>query len=320
MHRSTDSQPPSAQQDLRPLLGYLAVLAGRDPGGLLETRARSARGMRRRFFAATRLPDAAASLLGDARHTDVYVGCVPRRRRAGDRQALGRGWVLWVDCDDPDAVDALGDFEPRPSIIVRSGTAANAHAYWPLLRPVDVDELAAANRRLAYALGADPKSAEPARILRPPGTQNFKHDPPCPVSVDRFKPARRYPLIAVVGHLDDPPDPAPRPPQRHPSSPRRGRDPLLTIAPAVYVEALTGLRVGRDRKVSCPFHHDGTPSLHVYPEPERGWSCFGCGRGGSIFDLAAELDGLTLRGHDFVVLRQRLQQRFGLSPTTGTAP
>jgi hypothetical protein len=29
----------------------------------------------------------------------------------------------------------------------------------------------------------------------------------------------------------------------------------------------------------------------VWPEPERGWCCFGCGRAGGIYDLAALIDG-----------------------------
>jgi DNA primase len=79
----------------------------------------------------------------------------------------------------------------------------------------------------------------------------------------------------------------------------------------VYVQALTGRAVGRDGKVACPFHPDDTPSSHAYQEPERGWYCFGCGRGGSIFDLAAEVYGLSARGRDFVELRQRLEHTLG---------
>ncbi len=39
----------------------------------------------------------------------------------------------------------------------------------------------------------------------------------------------------------------------------RGDGPLRAIEPAVYVEALTGQTVGRDRKVHCPFHQDANP-------------------------------------------------------------
>jgi hypothetical protein len=89
-----------------------------------------------------------------------------------------------------------------------------------------------------------------------------------------------------------------------------GDDPLRRVPPAVYVEVLTGLAVGHDRKVSCPFHADSDPSLHVYDAPERGWYCFGCERGGSIYDLAAELDGINPRGRAFLALRARLGRTF----------
>jgi hypothetical protein len=78
----------------------------------------------------------------------------------------------------------------------------------------------------------------------------------------------------------------------------------------VYVHALTGQRVGRSRKVSCPLHQDRTPSLHAYETAEQGWYCFGCGRGGSIYDLAAALYGLSPRGSDFARLRGLLHERF----------
>lgn len=54
-------------------------------------------------------------------------------------------------------------------------------------------------------------------------------------------------------------------------------------------------------------HDDGTPSLHVYPDARRGWFCFGCGRGGTAFDLAAALWGRDLRGASFAALRADLE-------------
>jgi DNA primase len=77
----------------------------------------------------------------------------------------------------------------------------------------------------------------------------------------------------------------------------------------VYFERLTGLRVGRSGKLHCLFHDDRSPSLHVYREPERGWYCFGCQRGGSVYDLAALLFGRGTRGRYFVELRRELEQR-----------
>jgi len=86
----------------------------------------------------------------------------------------------------------------------------------------------------------------------------------------------------------------------------RHGDPLRAIEPAVYVKALTGQTVRRDRKVHCPFHEDETPSFHVYERPEGGWYCFSCRRGTSVYDLAGPLWGLSTRGRDFIELRGRL--------------
>jgi CHC2 zinc finger len=146
---------------------------------------------------------------------------------------------------------------------------------------------------------------------------NFKHDPPTPVIAERLQPWRRVSASALVGELSDPPkQPATTaaPPPARPAQARQRLedDGLRDVAPAVYVQALTGLVAGRDGKVSCPFHgEDSTPSLHVYADPADGWYCFGCRRGGSIFDLAAEVYGLSTRGRDFIRLRRRLRDALG---------
>jgi len=48
----------------------------------------------------------------------------------------------------------------------------------------------------------------------------------------------------------------------------------------------------------------------VYRTPQRGWSCYSCRRGGSIYDLAAEVWGKGTKGREFVELRRRLLQVF----------
>jgi hypothetical protein len=289
-----------------------SLLAARDRGALLELRARRADGgMTQRFYRVGQLRDAADEVLERGARTDVYVGCVPRLRCAGDRTALGRAWVLWVDCDDATSVSRLATFSPAPAVIVRSGTGTNVHAYWPLLRPIAPVDAGVANRRLAVSLGAccSPVTS-PTAILRVPGTRNFKHDPPRLVTLDVFRPAERFTVEELVGRM-----PAPDASERGRAAawhaePAPSADPLRRIPPAVYVHALTGQRVGRDRKISCPLHDDRTPSLHVYDDAERGWYCFGCGRGGSIYDLAAALYKLPLRGRGFLRLRALLRERF----------
>jgi hypothetical protein len=299
----------SVDRDARVLVAFLSLLVARERGGLLEVRARRARGgMAQRFYRVGRLREAADELLELGARTDVYVGCAPRLRPAGDRTALGRVWVVWADCDDPTAVARLAAFVPAPAVIVRSGSATNAHAYWPLLRPIPADEAGAANRRLAAALGACHSAVtNPAAILRVPGTKNFKHDPPRAVTLEVFRPRRRFTVAEVAGRSDAGEQ---RAFEGRAAQLSTFADPLRRIPPEVYVQTLTGERVGRDRKVTCPLHDDRTPSLHVYEDPERGWYCFGCGRGGSIYDLAAALYGLPLRGSGFVRLRGLLRDRF----------
>jgi len=71
---------------------------------------------------------------------------------------------------------------------------------------------------------------------------------------------------------------------------------------------------GRYFKGLCPFHTEKTPSFYVFPDSQR-WHCFGCDRGGDIFNFAMEFEGLDFRGaleelarQAGVQLRERTQQ------------
>jgi hypothetical protein len=312
------------------LVAFMATLAGAQSVGFLELRYRygGGDGMRQRFFDA-RTPNAAAMAATVlAQQGDVYVGCAPRARREGGKHAVERGWALWVDCDDARAIAKLERFEPQPAMLVRT-SARGLHAYWPLDAPLAAAELERANRRLARALDACRSAVtNAAALLRPPATRNYKYDPPTAVVLERFT-GERFRAADVTGRLADPP--ARRRPSAQPaeaSSPRDA-DPLLGIEPAVYVETLTGRRVGRDGKVACPLHPDSRPSLHAYPDPAGGWACFSakCWRGdrpngGDIYDLAGQLWGLSTRGPDFPELRRRLYALFlpGIEPPARPSP
>ncbi len=47
--------------------------------------------------------------------------------------------------------------------------------------------------------------------------------------------------------------------------------------------------------IKCPFHHEKTASLKLYPGT-RGWHCFGCGAGGSVIDFVERLYGTDFKG------------------------
>ena len=289
---------------------YLLALFGHARRStFVEVRWRVPGGMRQRFILAGELERVHAAIRGLATGTDVYVGALPRWRRAGGRAAVvGDCRTVWVDLDIETAARALEPVDPAPNLRVATGGTGHLHAYWSLRAAVSPAEVERANRRLAWALGGDLSSVDPSRILRPPSTLHHPRGG-VPVHLADEPHAELCRLAALVGGLADPPH-APRAlraPRRHAADDR-----LLAIPPDRYVPALTGEHVGRDRKVHCPLHDDETPSLHVYPDPEDGWYCFGCRRGGTVYDLAAALwlpdgsEGRRLRGSAFAWVRDRL--------------
>jgi hypothetical protein len=293
----------------RELARYLAMLAAREPaGGLLELRYRNPQTpsrMRQHFHRLANTAQIARHILALAEHSDVYIGVAPRRIPNGGRHAVHRGWVLWADIDQPGGQPPAAALPVAPGVVINSGTPGHHHLYWPLRDPLAPAELERANQTLAAALGADAGAVlGAATILRPPGTRNHKHTPPTPVTLERFD-LRAHTAGEILHGLPAvPPAKAPAPARQR----ERADDLLLNIAPADYVAALTGQAVPRDRKINCPLHEDRTPSLHVYPDPEHGWHCYGCNQGGTIYDLAAKLSGLDTRGSDFTELRARLTE------------
>jgi hypothetical protein len=299
------------------LAAWLNALFGAEPdGALIEVRHRlRGGGMGQRFFG-VRQEGLSEYVHRKGRESDVFIGVAPRTAPRGGRDAIRRVNALWADCDGSDCVDAVRRIRPRPAIVVRSGSRDSVHAYWPLWPQAAPDEAEKANRRLAHHLGADPRSTDAARILRPPGTLNFKHTPAVPVELV-YLAIRSFTVDEVVGKLPDLPHPRPlRAPRQAASA---AEDALLAVEPPVYVAALAGRQVGRDRKIYCPLHEERTPSFHVYDDPERGWYCFGCSRGGTIYDLARELSGIGDRGAEFERLREWISERLLNAPLEAAA-
>ena len=233
----------------------------------------------------------------------------PRWLRSAKQDVAG-SWVLWAECDGHEDAHAARSYAPAPSIVVASGSGPNVHAYWPLRQPLAPRDAEVANLRLAYALGADRVCFDAARILRPPGTWNHKHAPPHPVKALRMEREIAFDAADVIARA--PAIEIERIERRWSDQGERDLrgDPLLRIPPPVYVSELLGVPARSGRKVHCPFHDEQHPSLHVYPTAARGWSCFSCGRGGSIYDLAAGVWRMRTRGREFLELRQLLHERF----------
>lgn len=147
---------------------------------------------------------------------DAYFGLATftdgRQRRADKIQQL-RSFFLDIDCGggkdyhyptQSDAFLALRQFckdngFPKPWVV---NSGRGLHVYWGLAEPVSIAQWQPVAHRLketvaTYGLKADPApTADPARILRVPGTLNYKGETPHPVEVlqvgaavefDRFK-------------------------------------------------------------------------------------------------------------------------------------
>ena len=291
---------------------YAGALFGRAPrSSLVEVRFRLPLGMGQEFHSVSRPERLVESIVERAACTDVYVGVLPRARRGGGRaDVIERACVVWVDCDAGESVDALRAFRPLPAMVVAS-SAEKRHAYWFLTESVSLNVIETLNRRIALALDADVRCSDPARILRPAGSVNRKRSEPAAVRLLHLASDQRASVCDLERVL--PPQPEPKEPvtavvQRHGVA---LGDPLEAIPPRVYVELLTGQRVGRSGKIRCPLHlhEDRVPSFHVYEHPGQGWYCFGCGRGGSVFDLAALLWRRETRGSHFLELRRELHER-----------
>jgi hypothetical protein len=203
-----------------PVVPFLAVPFPEGTMGLIELRSLQA-GQRGapvdRVFAKVGDWDCILRFLlaGLRRNWDLYVGLSARRDASSGTLAncttLG---VLYVDIDfrataEPEARRRLAEFPLAPTMLVASG--AGLHAYWGLLDPVDVhaqeDIVRTILSQLVVKFGGDPSSAEPARVLRVPGTLNHKYDPPRGVVLEVCEPARRYLLDDLAQYLPAPPEP-----------------------------------------------------------------------------------------------------------------
>jgi len=239
----------------------------------------------------------------DVTRHDIFVGCVPRLHASGRRNAMAAGGALWVDCDDEASVATLASFAVPPSLVVASGSTGHRHAYWRLPHLLSPQMIERGNRRLAITLGSDPAVAHANAIMRLPGSLNHKTDPPRQVSVLVQRPGNVElgVLLRACRNLPSERGHRPLPPRR--------TSPLAAVPPEEYVRVLLGVEVPPSRKVRCPGPHaDRTPSLHVYPTVERGWFCFGCRRGGTLYDLAGLVFGLSPRGESFAEIDRRLRE------------
>lgn len=185
----------------------LAMIAGHPLDGFIEVRwRREIGGMGQMWIPADRRGAYIEATLRLGANTDTYVGAAPRRQRRGGKTAIDNARCLWVDCDDQGAADRLRAFDPSPTLLLRSGREGGLHGWWMLREPVAAPyALEQALRRVAHAVGGDPKCCDTARMMRAAGTFNHKRGEPVAVEIEQLEPGRVYEVADVVGLLPDPP-------------------------------------------------------------------------------------------------------------------
>lgn len=113
---------------------------------------------------------------------NVYVGVNPRARMGGaSAEDVALAKAYFVDFDggatpEQAATIIAGAGLPPPSLLVASG--GGSHAYWKLTGTVtDWSTWRGVQKRLIALLGTDRVVHDPPRIMRLPGTLNFKYSP-----------------------------------------------------------------------------------------------------------------------------------------------
>jgi hypothetical protein len=141
------------------------MILGGDTDVLVELRAKHPRlneAPRRDWFGLRDLDrlERRAAVLAQSR--DVWLGGAARRRRGGTVADLAFASTAWTDCDTDESIAALEAFAASPTLVVRTSTLEGEHrqAWWALEERLEPDAVAAANRRIAAALGADAASCD----------------------------------------------------------------------------------------------------------------------------------------------------------------
>jgi hypothetical protein len=146
------------------------------------------------------------------KHLNIYVG-VAERLHINGRQLKDclELRALFVDLDfkaitEEEALSALNSFPIPPDMIVATG--GGLHCYWLLATPINLTTegqyAKQILRALAIKLGGDLGAATPERILRVPGTLNYKYTPPRPVTLTQQPNGHAHDLhdiLAVLGPL-----------------------------------------------------------------------------------------------------------------------
>lgn len=160
---------------------------------------------------------------------------------------------------------------PSPSVLIASG--GGIHAYWLLSEPyvTDTPERLDAAKHMQAAwvglVGGDPGAHDLCRVLRVPGSWNYKYEPRRAVAWERCELDCTYPLVALTAHL-----PVVKVRQVEAIKTVQVGGSITEFNDRVAVSTLLEQRgyrwVGR-RKMLSPYSSTGTPGVTVDEDTNR---------------------------------------------------
>ncbi len=121
-----------------------------------------------------------------SKQANLYFGVGARKSSdSGKKENIGYINSAWVDIDEKDslrkadAIKLLNDWDFKPTYIIDSGHGI--HAYWLLREPIndheEFSQLEKINKRLVSKFAGDKNCTDYARVMRLPGSTNFKAEP-----------------------------------------------------------------------------------------------------------------------------------------------
>ena len=163
-----------------------------EPGDLVELRAIGGPGnVAQIWVLASEIIGARPGVTGwverqQAEQRNIYFGANPRLRPGGSARDVGPARCLFADFDhctlDYARKQVAGSSLPNPTAWILSGHGV--HLWWRLKQALSDHELwSRYQKRLIALLGSDDKIHDPPRIMRLPGTMNFKSDPVVPCTL-----------------------------------------------------------------------------------------------------------------------------------------
>jgi energy-coupling factor transporter ATP-binding protein EcfA2 len=187
------------------LSDFFTAVTGVGEQGYLEVRLKKGTRWESQY---AQTPADAARLVAELRSQgDVFFGVCPRTaalpRKPSSKENVAGAKVLWADLDiSEEAIEGTTAWETirlevlPPSYVVATGHGL--HLYWLLTEFIsDIAQVEDLNQTIAKNTTHADTVHDAVRIMRVPGTWNYKEEPPLKTSFVVAAPDRKYPAEAV---------------------------------------------------------------------------------------------------------------------------